>query len=125
MTNSVKVRALGVADPCALNGILYELRRDADLGADVAELGDYAEEEFVLLFVEVAGQTRALFGLQGYVCVRDFGDWAEEEYDGEEEDEGGDAKVGPLHAGKVARIGGGEEHPRGEKGRHDGPDRLE
>ena len=88
--------------------VFDELRGDCDLGADVAELGGYAEEELVLPakgFVFVAGEIGALFGLEGQVGVGDFGDGREKEDNGEEEDESSDAQVRPLDFGEVVRVG--------------------
>lgn len=66
----------------ALDRVLDELRGDADLSADVAELGCRAEEELVLPahgFVDVAGQAGALLRLQRHVGVGHFWDRREKE----------------------------------------------
>lgn len=58
LRDGVAVRARGCADVGALDGVFDELRRDAYLGADVAELRRDAEEELVLFahgLVDVAG----------------------------------------------------------------------
>ena len=98
------------------------------MGAHVAELSGYAEEELVLFpqrLVDVAGQTGALFRLQRHVRVCDFGDAGEEEDEREEEDEGRDAEVGPLHGCEGVWVRRFEEHAGREQGRHDGADGLE
>jgi len=119
---------LRVGDAGTLNGVFDELRRDTNLGADVAELSRYAEEELVLLahgLVHVAGQAGALFGLKSHVGVCDFGDGREEKNDGEEEDESCDAEVGPLDARQVFGLGVFEEDTGSEERRHDRADGLE
>ena len=99
-----------------------------DLCADIAKLSGHAEEELVLVthgLVDVASETGALFGLEGHVGICDFGDWGKEENNGEGEDEGGDAEVGPLHVGEVVGVGGLEEDPGCQKWGHDRADGLE
>lgn len=123
LRDRVPVGARRVGDLGALDRVLDELRRDADLRAHVAELRGHAEEQLVLLahrLVDVACQAGALFGLQGHVRVRDFGDRGEEEDNGEEEDEDGDAEVGPLDFGEVFGVGVVEEDAGGQKGGHYG-----
>jgi hypothetical protein len=59
-----------------------------------------AEEELVLFserLLLVSGQISTLLGLESHVGICDFGNGAEEEDDGEQEDEGGNADVCPLH----------------------------
>ena len=58
LRDGVAVGARGCADVGAFDGVFYELRSDAYLGADVAELCRHAEEELVLFahgLVDVAG----------------------------------------------------------------------
>ena len=98
------------------------------MGADVAELCGDAEEELVLLahgLIDVAGQSRALFGLEGHVGIGNLGNRGEEEDNGEEEDEGGNTEVGPLNVAEIGGICVFEEDARGEEGRHYGADCLE
>ena len=98
------------------------------MGADVAELGGHAEEELVLPahgLVDVAGQARALFRLEGHVRVGNFGNRGEEEDHGEEEDEGCNAEVGPLDVTEICGVCVFEEDARGEEGCHYGADCLE
>ena len=101
---------------------------DADLGAYVAELRCYAEEEFVLPahgFIHKSRETGALLGLEGHVCVCDFGDGREEKDNGQKENEGCDAEVGPLHADQLGGVCFLEEDTGGEEGGHYGADGLE
>ena len=98
------------------------------MSADIAELSSDTEKEFVLIahwLVDVPCKPGALFGLKSHVGIRDFGDWREEEYDGQQENEGGDTEVGPLHVGEVVGVRGLEEHTRSQKGGHDRADGLE
>lgn len=128
LADGVAVAAGGVGDLGRFDGIFDELRSDPDLGADVTKLGSDAEEEFVLLahgLVDVAGQTGALFGLEGHVRVGDFGNRGEEEDDGEEEDEGCDTEVGPLDVTEISRVCVFEKDARSEERCHYGADCLE
>ena len=122
------VSGLGFGQACGFLRIADELRCDGHLGADVAELSDDAEEEFVLFaqgLVLVAGQVGALFGLESHVGVGDFGDGREEEDDSEEEDEAGDAEVGPLHVAEVGIADFLEEDAGREERGDDRADCLE
>ena len=66
-----------------------------------------------------------MFGLEGHVGVGDFGDGSEVEDHGEEDDEGGDAEVGPLHVCEIGGVGFFEEDAGCEEWGHDGADGLE
>ena len=108
LTNGVAVGGVGCGDASAFLAVLDELRGDGDLGTDVAELGCDTEEELVLLAesgVLVTGQVRALLGLECHVCICDFWDWREEEDNSEEEDEGGDTNISPLHLAEIVDVG--------------------
>lgn len=112
LRDGVAVRPGGVADSCALDRILDELRRHPDLGSYVAKLRGDAKEELVLLahgLVDIAGQTRTLLGLESHVGISDFRDRGEVEDDGQEKNEGGDPEVGPLHVGQIGGVGVLEE----------------
>lgn len=96
--------------------------------ANIAELCSDTEEKFELFaqgLVNVACKTGALFGLEGHVGVCEFWDRREGKDDGEEEDEGGGAEVGPLHVGEVVGAGAFEEHTGCQQWGHDGADGLE
>jgi hypothetical protein len=128
LANGVAVGGSGGGDLSGLLRVLDELRGDGNLGADVAELGGDTEEELVLRAegpVFVTGEVRALLGLEGHVGVSDLGDGREEEDDGEAEDEGRDAEVGPLDGGEGVVVDVLEEDARGEEGRNDGAYGLE
>lgn len=114
LADGVAIRGRRVADVGALDGVLDELRRHADLGAHVAELSGDAKEELVLAshgLVHVAGESGALFRLQGHVGIGDFRDGREEEDNSEEEDKDGNAKVSPLHVREVLGIRVFEKDP--------------
>ena len=99
LADGIAIRGISIAEVGAFDRILDELRRNADLGAHVTELGSHAEEELVLLahgLVDVSRQAGALLGLESHIGVGDFGNGGEEEDDGEQEDESGDAEVSPL-----------------------------
>ena len=128
LADGIAIRGISVAEVRALDCIFDELRSNADLGANVTELSRHAKEEFVLLthgLVDVSGQAGALLGLERHIGVGDFGNGGEEEDDGEQEDESGDAKVGPLDVGEVFGLGVFEEDARSEEGCHDGANGLE
>ena len=128
LANGIAVWTLGGGDAGALDRVLDELGCDPDLCADIAELSGHAEEEFVLIahgLVDVARETGGLLGLKGHVGIRNLWDRREEEDDGQEKDEGGDAEVGPLHVGEVVGVRGFEEHTRGQEWGHDRADGLE
>jgi hypothetical protein len=98
------------------------------LGTNVTELCSNAEKELVLgaeWLLHITGQVRALLGLKRHIGICDFWDWREEEDNGQEEDEGSYAHIGPLH---FRQIGGGgvlEEDTGGEKRCHDRANSLE
>lgn len=102
-------------------GIRTKLARDAHLSSHITELSSYAEEELVLLvhrLVLVSCKPSRLFGLKLHIRIRNFRYGREKEDDGEQEDEGGDTEVGPLHLGDVVWVCFGEEDARGQQGSH-------
>ena len=108
LANGVAVGGVRSGDASALLAVLDKLRGDRNLCTNITELCYDAEEELVLLSewgVFVAGQVRALLGLEGHVCICDFGNWGEEEYNSKQEDEGSDADVSPLDLGEIVDVG--------------------
>lgn len=87
--------------------VVDEIACDGDLCACIAELREGSVEETVLAVEGFLGGGGGGGGLEGHVCVGDFGDRGEVEYYSEEEDETGDGEIDPLHVLEgLRRVGG-------------------
>ena len=111
--------------------VVDKVAGNGDLGADVAELGNYAPKEGVLAaqgLVHVAGAlVDGLFGLIRHIGIGDFGDGREKEDDSQQEHKRCDPEIHPLHTRQALPTRAAhilENHVRRQHGCNNGADSL-